>query len=271
MDHIACGGITFLVNESISLTTDRMFTMENLQDYLHKRNGPISVPGGLEACSFHDTANPDDPDAYPDMELFYLGGSMVSDLTLHKNFAIRTELFEEVYGPIKGRDSFMIFPMILRPKSRGRIMLKDGDYRSKPLIYPNYFSDPGDVAVMIKGVKLVLNITSQPAMKKIGTTLYRKPIPKCAPFGFGSDAYWECMARHFTLTIYHQSGTCKMGPAADRGAVVNSRLQVHGVKNLRVIDASIMPEITAAHTNAPTYMIAEKGADLIKEDHRNRV
>ncbi|KRT86271.1 FAD dependent oxidoreductase, partial [Oryctes borbonicus] len=113
MDHIACGGITFLVNETISLNTDKMFTSQNLNDYFHRHRGPISVPGGLEVCSFHDTENPDDPDAHPDIELFYLGGSMASDRTLHRNFAVRTELFEEVYGPIKGREAFMIFPMIL--------------------------------------------------------------------------------------------------------------------------------------------------------------
>lgn len=269
MDHIACGGITFLVNESISLKTARMFSGASLHDYFIQHKGPISVPGGLEACSFHDTENPNDPNAYPNLELFYLGGSMVSDPTLHRNFAIRTSLFEEVYGPIKGRDSFMIFPMILRPKSRGRIMLRNNNYRTKPLIYPNYFSDPSDMDVMIKGIKILLNVTQQPAMKKIGTTLYTNPLPKCAPYGFGSDNYWDCMARHFTLTIYHHAGTCKMGPATDKGAVVNPRLQVYGIKGLRVIDASIMPEVVAAHTNAPTYMIAEKGSDLIKEDHEN--
>lgn len=271
MDHIACGGITFLVNDSIALTTERMFSSTNLQAFFNDHKGPISVPGGLEACSFHDTENLNDQNAYPNMELFYLGGSMLSDPVLYRDFHIRPQLFEEVYGSIKSEDSFMIFPMILRPKSRGRIMLKDNNYRSKPLIYPHYFSDPNDMDVMIKGIKLILNITSQPAMKKIGTTLYTKPLPKCAIFGFGSDNYWDCMSRHFTLTIYHQSGTCKMGPASDKTAVVNPRLQVYGIKNLRVIDASIMPEITAAHTNAPTYMIAEKGADMIKEDHKNDV
>lgn len=79
------------------------------------------------------------------------------------------------------------------------------------------------------------------------------------------------MSRYFTLTIYHQSGTCKMGPSSDKTAVVDPRLRVYGVKKLRVIDASIIPEIPAAHTNAPTYMIAEKGADMIKEDWNYRV
>ncbi|XP_071050379.1 glucose dehydrogenase [FAD, quinone]-like [Onthophagus taurus] len=266
MDHIACGGITFLVNDSISLKTERMFERQPLSDYLNYHKGPLSVPGGLEACSFHNTDDPNNPDGYPNMELFYLGGSMVSDSTLYKNFAIRDDIYNDVYGSIKGRESYMIFPMLLRPKSRGRIMLKDNNYKSHPLIYPNYFSDPYDIRVMLQGIDLILNITSQPPLKKIESTLYTKPIPQCAKHSFGSPPYWECMARHFTLTIYHQSGTCKMGPRSDKSAVVDPRLRVHGIKSLRVIDASIMPEIPAAHTNAPTYMIAEKGSDMIKQD-----
>ena len=266
MDHIATGGITFLVNESISIITERMFDREPLSQYLNYHKGPISVPGGLEACSFHDTENPNDPDGYPNMELFYLAGSIASDQLLHRNFGIREELYQEAYGSIIGKESFMIFPMLLRPKSRGRIMLKDANYKSKPLIYPNYFSEKYDVDVMIAGIKLILNVTSQPAMKAIGTTPYEKPFPPCAHLGFMTDPYWECMARHVTLTIYHQCCTSKMGPVSDKNAVIDPRLRVYGVTGLRVIDVSSMPEIIAAHTNAPTFMIAEKGSDMIKED-----
>lgn len=150
-------------------------------------------------------------------------------------------------------------------------MLRSTDYRAKPKIYPNYFAAKEDMDTMIKGIRLALNITSTPAMKTLGTRLHDIPIPSCSRHTFASDAYFDCMARHFTFTIYHQSGTCKMGPPKDQKAVVDPRLKVYGVKNLRVIDASIIPEVPSAHTNAPTFMIAEKGADMIKEDWGIRV
>lgn len=77
------------------------------------------------------------------------------------------------------------------------------------------------------------------------------------------------MAKHYSQTIYHPVGTAKMGPATDPNAVVDARLRVYGVKNLRIVDASIMPIIPTGNTNAPTIMVAEKASDMIKEDHQN--
>ena len=85
----------------------------------------------------------------------------------------------------------------------------------------------------------------------------------CAHFEFASDPYWECAIRHNTGPENHQAGSNKMGPESDRLAVVGPDLRVHGVQNLRVIDASIMPRVTAGNTNAPVIMIAEKGSDMI--------
>lgn len=92
-------------------------------------------------------------------------------------------------------------------------------------------------------------------------------IPGCAGLHMFSDDFYRCIARHYSQTIYHPVGTCKMGPYDDPMAVVDPRLKVYGVYNLRVVDASIMPYIVTGNTNAPTIMIAERAADMIKEEH----
>lgn len=164
-------------------------------------------------------------------------------------------------------NAFMIFPMILRPKSRGRIMLKNNDPFTYPLIYANYYSHPYDMDIIVRGIKKSISLMDKPAMKAINGRLLNRMLPGCKNFIFNTDKYWECYARHFTFTIYHYSGTAKMGPDSDKEAVVDPRLRVKGVKNLRVIDASIFPEIMSGHPNGPVFMIAEKGADMIKQDH----
>lgn len=111
---------------------------------------------------------------------------------------------------------------------------------------------------------MVLDLNKTPAFQKLGSTLSTRTVPGCRHLKYGSDLYWACCVQRLTMQMHHQSGTCKMGPAYDRNAVVNSNLMVYGISKLRVIDCSIMPTITGGHTVAPAYMIGEKGADLVK-------
>lgn len=266
MDHIAMGGLTFLIDKPYSITTNKMLQMDALSQYFNNHTGPLSIPGGCEVILFADLKDPNNPDGYPDVELLIEAGSIASDPLLYKDFGVTDEIYNEVFKPIQNQETFMILPMLLRPKSKGRIMLRNKNYKSQPYIFPNYFANEDDLKTMVEGAKLAVRLARQKAMKEIGTRLHHIPIPQCKSYAFESDDYWACMARYITLTIYHQSGTCKMGPPTDKKAVVDPRLRVYGIKGLRVIDASIMPEVPAAHTNAPTFMIAEKGADMIKQD-----
>lgn len=266
MDHVAVGGLTFTINRPYSLSFEKMLRSEYISDYMNNHRGPLTIPGGCETLVFSEVNDPLNPDGYPDMELLFNSGSVVSDPLLRKNFGLREDLYNEFFGPILNQETFSVFTMLMRPKSKGRVLLQSANYKDKPLIVPNYFAFQEDVDTMVKGVRLTLNLTSQPAMQAIGTRLHIGPLPACDVFPFNSDEYWGCIARHFSFTIYHQSGTCKMGPASDKRAVLDSRLRVHGISNLRVIDASFMPEIPAAHTNAPVFLAAEMGSDMIKED-----
>ena len=144
----------------------------------------------------------------------------------------------------------------IRPTSRGEINIVSADSRDKPKIKMNYLSTPDDRKVAADGLKLVRDIVF-----KSNTFQKFQPEELRPGFQFQSDEELVQEGSKFTQTIFHPVGTCKMGN--DENSVVNDELKVHGIQNLRVIDASIMPNITSGNTNAPTIMIAEKGADMI--------
>lgn len=146
---------------------------------------------------------------------------------------------------------------LLRPKSRGTVKLESADPFAPPRIDPQFFSHPDDLPVMIAGWKKQKQMLMSKAFDGIrGAELY--------PVDEGDNAAIEQDIRNRADTQYHPVGTCKMGPSSDPMAVVDSELRVHGLEGLRVVDASIMPTLVGANTNAPTIMIAEKAADKIK-------
>jgi choline dehydrogenase-like flavoprotein len=144
----------------------------------------------------------------------------------------------------------------LRPESRGSLTLNSADPLAMPAIDPKFLSDDRDLETLIKGAKLMREILHAPALEK-----YRKKELYGADTA-NTDADWEKHIRSRADTIYHPVGTCKMG--TDDMAVVDPQLRVRGLEGLRVVDASIMPNLISGNTNAPTMMIAEKAADMIK-------
>jgi choline dehydrogenase len=148
----------------------------------------------------------------------------------------------------------------VRPDSRGTIMAVSPDPFEYPAIRPNYLSAPSDLQVLISGVRHTRRIFAQPAIARYSVA---ETVP--GP-GIETDEQFAEFARQAGTNVFHPVGTCKMG--TDPMAVVDPRLRVHGIVGLRVIDASIMPAVTTGNTNAPTIMIGEKGAAMIREDAR---
>ena len=147
----------------------------------------------------------------------------------------------------------------IRPTSKGEINIVSKDSREDPKIKMNYLSTDEDRKVAAAGLKLIRKIVLESnEFKKFEPEEFRPGI------NIQEDEELVKAGSLYTQTIFHPVGTCKMGN--DKNAVVSDQLKVHGIENLRVIDASVMPNITSGNTNAPTIMIAEKGADMILKD-----
>jgi choline dehydrogenase-like flavoprotein len=144
---------------------------------------------------------------------------------------------------------------VLRPKARGTVFLQSGDPMAAPGIDPNFLSEPEDLEVLMKGTRITRQLMNTAPLKQY---MHKELFIKGEP----SDGELEDHIRSRADTIYHPAGTCRMG--IDDMAVVGPDLKVRGLDGLRVVDASVMPTLTSGNTNAPTIMIAEKAADLIR-------
>ena len=205
-------------------------------EYLFKQSGPMTM-GASQVCGFAKS----DP----------------SKETPNLQFHVQP-ISTDILGASRLHDFDGITPTVanIRPSSRGEISIVSSDSRINPKIKMNYLSTQDDRMVAAQGLKLIRKIMLETeTFKKYEPEEYRPGLH------ITDDEELVKAGSDFTQTIFHPVGTCKMGK--DENAVVNDKLYVHGLQNLRVIDASIMPNITSGNTNAPTIMIAEKGADFI--------
>ena len=205
-------------------------------EYVFNRSGPMTM-GASQLCMF---AKSDASLELPDLQWHVQPMSM------------------DALGATKNHDFHAFTPTVsnIRPTSRGHVSIVDNDSRTYAKIKQNYLSTDHDRMVAARGLKLTRKIVLESeTFKKYLPEEYRPGV------SINDDEELVKEASNHAQTIFHPVGTCKMGQ--DDMAVVDEQLKVRGIKNLRVIDASIMPNITSGNTNAPTIMIAEKGADMI--------
>lgn len=204
---------------------------------------------------------------WPDLHLSLYGMShhSSSNQEFVQVLNLQKEVAENFFNHTIGLDSFSIIISGGRPRSRGRVSLPpNATIASPPLINPKYFSAPEDIEVMIDGIYRALSLVeNSAAFQSIGATLFPVPFPSCEGYEFRSKPYWSCYLRHFTMSGNNLVGSCGMGKNRKEG-VVDGDLKVFGVDRLRIIDASVMPSIPVGGTLAPTMVIAEKGADLLR-------
>lgn len=184
----------------------------------------------------------------------------------HRNIQFHVQPFStgQIAGAPHDFDAFTASVLQLRPESAGHLELRSADVRDHPAIHPNYLATRTDRDVLVEGVRIARRIARHTPVAEVITGEYQ-PGAAIADEDYDGLLNW---ARDTATTIYHPTGTCRMG--ADPMAVVDARLRVHGIEGLRVADASIMPQIVSGNTNAPAIMIGEKCSDLVLEDAGDR-
>lgn len=232
-----------------------------LYSYLSKR---VDLGFVTDTMIFHDTTgmNPN----YPDIQFHHIiftknRTEMASYL---KTLNYQPQIDNEYLKMNQQSPLLLILPTLLRPESRGRVLLRSKNPFDHPKINTGYLTVEEDVKTVIKALRFLQKLSRTRAFRKYGI-LTQIPVRNCSLLVPHSDEQYECAMRHLGNTIYHPVGTCKMGPVHDPDAVVSPELNVHGVRGLRVVDASIIPKIVSGNTNIPTIMIGEKASDLIKE------
>lgn len=263
-DHFIHFGLAFSVHKSKPQPVPPQIILDATYAIFTGKKGPFSAIGITDVLAFVSTEN--DPD-YPDIEFHHV------HLPFNDSYLI-PELIKSIgFSPTTGKnylelgsksDVIILVPTLLRPKSKGTILLNSSDPFDKPRIFTHYLSDNEDIEKMLKATEYANKLAGTNVMKSLEAKLEKLKFDNCNA-EFGSKKYWECALRNVGSAIFHPVGTCKMG-ADDPEAVVDPELRVKGVKGLRVADASIMPTIISGNTNAAVIMIGEKVSDLLKEN-----
>lgn len=270
-DHASWMGIYLsYVNESSSplLPTNML---DKAYEFLMHETGEFTSVNAVDLLGFLNTNDPGS--RYPDIELHHLHLPRwhIDKLRITADgVGYGDQLFNIMSEILMESDMLLLCPILLKPKSRGVLKLQSADPADPLRIYANYFSEREDVETFLRVIDYLKRFLNTETFKKQKVKLSLPSIPGCEDAEPDSREYWECNLKFTSGTIYHPTGTVKMGPEDDPSAVVDPRLRVHGIRGLRVIDASIMPTIVSGNTNAATMMIAEKGADMVKEDWLSR-
>ncbi|XP_054730330.1 glucose dehydrogenase [FAD, quinone]-like [Anastrepha obliqua] len=264
-DHVQV--VTFLkLNEHLARPLTPLDSLDNIYNYLIHQNGPLASHGTASLVGFINTLK---NGPYPDIEYHHFTlrrGDFDGLETFLTGLNVKEEFKAHIRRVIETADVLGIFNVLSNPKSTGNIRLRSADYRDPPKLTPNYFSDREDEATLLRAIRFQEQLLNTAAYKAMNASLILPLIAECSVFELQSDDYWRCYIKYFSCTTYHQAGSVKMAPETDQTSCVNPRLRLRGVGNLRVADASIMPKIPSANTNAATIMIAEKAVDFIRED-----
>ena len=261
----------FISKNSTGLTVSvikALSPFEQMRYALTGKGAPLSDNGISSGMFLHSGIGHRDKFSRPDLQVHSFPGFLNIDygLSLPKLFGLNDSVYESYFlkNDVENYEFLNTMPTLLRPKSRGSVRLASTDPDELPLVNPNYLDDPDDLKVLIEGMKIMAKLSQTETFKQYQLEHF-PGLASCSDHELHSDGYYECQIRQIASSTWHLTGTCKMG--SDPMAVVDSELRVHGLKGLRVVDASIMPRIVGGNTNAATIMIGERAAHFISETY----
>ncbi|XP_012157013.1 glucose dehydrogenase [FAD, quinone] [Ceratitis capitata] len=239
---------------------------QSVADYFLHQTGPLAASTsimGFINSNFNSAAQ------FPDLHLVSHSIVPASETDSFKFLQLSGEIVTGISRAAQNRTLLQIYGSLLRPRSRGKVRLRSVDPQAPPVIYNNYAGERADQLTLLRYVRFVQRMSTTAAFRQYGLKLLHVPIKQCDNIAYDTDGYWLCYIKYMYIGAWHPVGTCRMGAKHDTQAVVDQRLRVRGVKGLRVVDASIMPEITSGNTNGPTTLIAEKAAVMIEDDWKD--
>ena len=250
--------LIYLTNRATSPLPSPAIAFASLRELF--ANGTGHMASNVCSTGLFMTSSLSEAPDYPDIQLLHCAiHPWIMGDGGQPDFNIAPELYDAMLAEMNDTThGVSLMAQVLRPRSRGSVRLSSADPTSPPVIQPNYLQRQEDMTVLLEGLRMAARFAATPPFSEI----LQRPvvIPACRQLS--GDEQLECLARHLTWPYYHPTSTCRMAPR-HKGGVVDHRLRVHGVMALRVIDASVMPFVTSGNTNAPTVMIAEKGADMV--------
>lgn len=240
--------------------------LENMNEFLMHNSGPLTSVSWCDQAMVKLDVN--SASLYPDFQVFFYSIRRQSGFN-----NVISDFHEEIYKSLEQAhedyDMIIVGLTLLRPESRGSVKLRSSDYKDHPMIDANCFSEQIDFEKTLEAAKMHINLLDTASFKDMGVEMLKLNLTECNQYAFKSDEYLRCYIKYITGQASHPTGTSKMGPEHDPTAVVDAELKVRGIEGLRVIDASIMPNVISGNTNAPSIMIGERGSDFIKSTWGN--
>ncbi|XP_072942963.1 glucose dehydrogenase [FAD, quinone]-like [Epargyreus clarus] len=256
-DQVTTGGLAFILGDVAPVTESEI--VNDFKTWFQSRSGPLASRGINQISAFIQLYESNNA---PDVEFSLDGNYVRSDKFMLTNISVHSS--EETNMPLPYYNLVNINPILLRPKSKGKVTLnKRNPKYGRPVIQANLLKESEDLEILVDSIDIALQLLDTKEMKKADIKFAPVDLFPCDRLR--NRDQWNCIARHYTKAMSNPIGTCRMGENRTE-SVVDYELRVHGIEGLRIIDASVMPTHVRAGLFVPTMMIAEKGASMLLKD-----